>query len=54
MPRNRGAPVGSTPMRTELTASGAGRLRDDESCVRSAGPWVYKAAIRAAKTEIPA
>ncbi len=37
MPTNRGAPVGSTPMRTELTALGAARLHDEESCARYAG-----------------
>ena len=34
------------PARAEVTASGAGRLCDEESFVGSAGPRVYKGAIR--------
>jgi hypothetical protein len=40
-------------MRAELTASEAGRLRDEENLCTLGGP-VYKRAIGAAKTEIQA
>ena len=49
-----GAPVGRTSARAEVTASGAGRMCDDKSFVRSAALRVYKGPSGAGKTEIPA
>ena len=48
-----GAPVGRTSARAEVTASGAGRMCDDKSFVRSAALRVYKGPSGAGKTEIP-
>ena len=49
-----GAPVGRTSARAEVTASGAGRLCDEENLVRSAALGCIKGPSGAGKTEIPA
>ena len=49
-----GAPVGCTSARAEVTASGAGRVCDEESFVGSAALGCIKVPSGAGKTEIPA
>ena len=49
-----GAPVGCTSGRAEVTASGAGRLCDEQSFERSAALGCIKGPSEAGKTEIPA
>ena len=48
------APVGRTSARAEVTASGAGRLCDEENFVRSAALECIKVPSGAGKTDIPA
>ena len=48
-----GAPVGCTSGRAEVTASGAGRLCDEQSFERSAALGCIKGPSEAGKTEIP-
>ncbi len=52
MPPEPGAPVGRTSARADVTASGAGLLRDEQRFVRSAALGCIKVPSGAGKTEI--